>query len=236
MINSRSAAFLLSLASAISYAPAVHAVTYNLATDWSTTSNPNGPWEYLRGSTLLPYQPTSCCGLPPGPSFAPSAAAGTFLPVFFRPGAQGSDFFVHSYDSFNGGAFIGEATLTWTAPVAGPTTVSGYFYYAQAPLQRSNDVTIRMGTVVVASQTVSYLNHADAASRWDFSSPSIDLNAGDVIAITFQRTSGFSAGTVVAGNVIVSSIPEPAQAALLLIGFGTIVATRKLRERRPHPI
>jgi hypothetical protein len=69
----------------------------------------------------------------------------------------GSDVFVHSYDPFNGGTFIGEAVLAWTAPSAGLVDVSGYFYYAQLPQQRSNDIVIRNGPIVVGSQTVSYL-------------------------------------------------------------------------------
>lgn len=223
----RQATATLLIACATAFGPAASAQTYNLAQDWSPTDNPNGPWSYLRGSTLLPYQPTTCCGLPVTTSFAPSHAPGSFLPVFWRPGSAGTDVFVHSYDPFNGGAFIGEAVLAWTAPSAGTVDISGYFYYGQLPQQRSNDIIIRNGTVLLGSQTVSYLNYFDSSHPWDFSFEDVAVSAGDIISVTFQRTAGFSSGSGVGGNIQISLVPEPASALMLVAGLLAIVTIRK---------
>lgn len=213
------ALFVASLLSA----PAT-AATHDWAADWSTTANPNGPWAYLRGQTLLPHQPTTCCGLPPSEAFAPSSVGGTFLPIFYRPGAPGSDVFVHSYDPFNGSSYLGEATLTWTAAQGGLIDVSGYFYYAQLPFQRSNLVTVRLGSTVLGNSTISYLEHATPATRWSFAFDDLAVSAGDVLAVTFQRTPGFSSGSALGGNVaVVSTVPEPTTALLLALGIGLVL-------------
>jgi hypothetical protein len=231
MLTLREATAALLITCATAFAAAASAQTYNLAQDWSPTDNPNGPWSYLRGSTLLPYQPTTCCGLPVTTSFAPSHVPGSFLPVFWRPGSAGSDVFVHSYDPFNGGAFIGEAVLAWTAPSAGVVDISGHFYYGQLPQQRSNDIIIRNGTTVLGSQTVSYLNYFDSSHPWNFSFGGVAVDTGDIISVTFQRTPAFSSGSGVGGNVQISLVPEPTTALMLVAGLVAVVITRKVKSQ-----
>lgn len=228
-ISKATAALLVTCVTAFG-SPAL-AQTYNLAQDWSPTDNPNGPWSYLRGPTLLPYQPTTCCGLPVTTSFAPSHVSGSFLPVFWRPGAAGSDVFVHSYDPFNGGAFIGEAVLAWTAPSTGLADISGHFYYGQLPQQRSNDIIIRNGTTILGSQTVSYQSYFDSSHPWNFSFSSVAVNAGDVISVTFQRTAGFSPGSGVGGNMAISLVPEPMSALMLVAGIAAIALVRNSKRQ-----
>ena len=222
----------LAVAALAAWAPDTSAATDDWAADWSATANPNGPWAYLRGATLLPHQPTTCCGLPPSEAFAPSNVPGRFLPIFYRPGAPGTDVFVHSYDGFNGGGFLGEATLTWTAAHSGEIDVSGYFYYGQLPFQRSDLVTLRLGSTVLGSSTISFLEHATPATRWDFVFDDLAVTAGDVLSVTFQRTPGFSSGSVVGGNVVVvSTVPEPATAGLLALGLVLLAARRRSSSR-----
>lgn len=215
------------IASTLALATTVSAQTYDVARDWSPTNNPNGPWSYLRGSTLLPYQPTTCCGIPPTTSFAPSSVSGSFLPIFWKPDGPGFDFAVHSYDPFNGGTFIGEAVLAWTAPSTGIVDISGHFYYGQLPLLRSNDIIIRSGTTILGSQTVSYQSFFDSSHPWGFSYVGVPVNAGDVVSVTFQRTPGFASGTGVVGDVLVSLVPEPTSAILMSAGLVLLVLLRK---------
>lgn len=213
----------------------VMAQTYNLAEYWSTTQNPVGPWSYRHGSAILPSQPTTCCGLPAVPSFAPSHSPGTFLPVFFRAGGEGTDISVHSYDPFNGGAALGEATLVWTAPSAGLADVSGYFYYTQLPQVRSNDLTVRINGVVLGSEVVSANQHASFADRWSFAFPNLSVDVGDMISVTFVRSPSQFAGSTVTGNLIISSVPEPESVVFMLLGLaivGAIVRRHRLVSRR----
>ncbi len=209
------------------------AVIYDLAADWSTTDNPNGPWSYLNGTALLPNQPTTCCGLPVAPSFAPSHVSGTFLPVFGQA-TPGADIYVHSYDPFNGQAAQGEAVLAWTAPISGLADVSGYFYYSQIPYQRSNDLTVRLGSTVLSTAVLSYLVHQDAANRWEFSFNNLAVNAGDMLTVMFQRSAGQSAGSsdsgnltiaLTAGAVPVGNVPAPPTNALIFAGMAALIVS-----------
>lgn len=209
---------------------ATSAATYDVAADWSTTANPNGPWSYLHGTTLLPNQPTSCCGLPAVPSFAPSAAPGSFLPWFGQVPGSG-EIQVHSYDPFNGAAALGEAVLAWTAPDTGLADISGYFYYGQYTDRRSNDVTIRLGATVLGSAVLSYFDHQDSAHRWNFAFDNLAVTAGDMVTVTFQRSAGYAPGSGDAGNMVVNltPVPEPATYMLLLAGLTTLALARRQR-------
>lgn len=211
---------------------ATPAATYDVAADWSTTDNPNGPWSYLHGATVLPNQPSSCCGLPPVPSFAPSMVPGSFLPWFGHVDGS-SEILVHSYDPFNGALALGEAVLVWTAPESGLADVSGYFHYAQYGDARSNDVTIRLGSTVLGGAVLSYLEHQDAAHPWSFSFDNLAVTAGDMVTVTFQRSAGYWPGSGDAGNMVVklTPVPEPATYALLLVGLTVLVLTRRTRPR-----
>lgn len=204
------------------------AAVYDVAADWSTTDNPNGPWSYLQGTALLPNQPTACCGLPVAPSFAPSHVSGTFLPVFGQA-TPGADIYVHSYDPFNGGAAQGEAVLAWTAPMSGLADVSGYFYYSHFPHQRSNDVTILLGGSVLGSAVLSYLEHQDEANQWNFSFNDLVVNTGDMLTMVFQRSAGQSSGSSDAGNLIITftaaAVPAPPTSALIFAGMAALIVS-----------
>lgn len=222
---------LLIAACAVANLPEAAAETFNLAQDWSATSNPNGPWSYRRGTTLLPYQATTCCGLPQGPSFAPSSVPGSFLPIFFRPAAAGSDIAIHSYDPGNGGVFLGEAILNWASPITGIVNLSGYFYYAQNPQQRSNEVVVRQGTSVLGQATVSFASFQNSANPWNFSFPSLAVSVGDVLSVSFTRSIGQSAGSSVAGNVVVSAVPEVPSMVSMLLGLGLLGVIASVRKQ-----
>ncbi len=167
--------------------------------------------------------------------FAPSSNVGTFLPAFWQENA-GGDVFVHSYDEANGGAFVGEAVLAWTAPTAGTLNFSGYFYYGHGLLQRSNDVYVRNGATLLDSRTISYQNYNDAASPWQFAFNNVSVNAGDVISFTFARTAGFSTGAIVGGNVQVAltptiSVPEPGTTLLMMAGIAAFFLIARSSKR-----
>ena len=69
------AVFGMALIMAVLAGPAGAATDYNLQNDWNNISNPNGPWEYLQGSNVLPPQPVGPIG---APSFAPGYVWGNF--------------------------------------------------------------------------------------------------------------------------------------------------------------
>jgi hypothetical protein len=216
------------------------AATYDLVSDWSS-SNPNGPWAYLQGSTLLPYQP-SVVPLGGNPGFAPCPNYGCFLPLFWQNGGPGSDIFIHSVDAANGDPANGEAMLTWTAPATGTIDISGYLYYGQYGLQRSNDYFLDLGASSLATGTLSYLNASGPANEVHLSFTDLPVTVGEVLSLTLQRSSGEQYGTetgldlTVAESVQRSVVPEPATWVMMVVGLGAVgAAMRFRREELPTP-
>lgn len=199
------------------------AATYGLVAEWNGGPNPNGAWSFLSGSTLLPYW-ASMAPLSGSGGYAPTPNTGAFLPVFWQPGGSGTDVAVHSYDGFNGAGASGEAVLSWTAPITGTIDVSGYFYYGQPSLQRSNDVTVTLGASTLLSTTVSFAQHQDYASRYSFALNDLAVTAGQTLSISFWRSAGYAPGTVTMMDVTVMAepVPEPATYALMLGGLALV--------------
>ena len=79
-----SIAFVAGLSLGAIASPGSATPLYDLNSDWSNTANPNGPWAYYGGTTLLPYDanwtPSGCIL----PAFAPGNASGSYLPVIFQ--------------------------------------------------------------------------------------------------------------------------------------------------------
>src|SRR5262249_5593973 len=139
------------------------AQTYSLRNDWSDTSNPNGPWSYLQGTTVLPHQVSICClstSFGPDPAFggawAPGSQAPGFLPLWAKTiGDRGidstaGDVLVHSVDSANGKPVLGEATLQWTSSASQTVNISGCIWYAHSAFNRSNDWSLTLGSTQLA--------------------------------------------------------------------------------------
>lgn len=208
---------------AVAVALPASAATYDLVADWNGGPNPNGAWSFRSGSTLLPYWASM---LPLGGlgGYAPSPNFGSFLPAFWQSGGGGSDIAVHSYDGFNGGGATGEAVLGWTSPITGTIDLSGYFYYGQATLARSNDVVATLGGSTLLSTTVSHAQHQDYANRYSFALSDLAVAAGQTLSISFARSAGFDPGTVtmMAITVVTHPVPEPAAYALMLGGLALL--------------
>ena len=206
--------------------------TYDLAQDWSS-SNPNGPWAYWQGTKLLPYQP-SVVPLLGNPGFAPSPNYGDFLPLFWQTAGPGSDVYIHSVDSYNGNPGLGEATLTWTAPATGAIDVTGYLYFGQDPLPRSNDYVLSLGGATLQTGTLSDWTANGPANAVDVSFDNLSVTKGEILSLELYRTPGFAPGTEMGLDltVVESSMPEIPVWAMLLVGFGGVgLGLRHRRDR-----
>jgi hypothetical protein len=114
-----------------------HAVSFSLVDDWSNANNPNGPWAYYGGTTLLPFQAdigSLLGGLPYAqPAFAPSITTPPgFLPVVYRaagtvPGLDYSagDVLINTYGGTDSNLSYGEGIIIFTSPVSGIADISG---------------------------------------------------------------------------------------------------------------
>jgi hypothetical protein len=87
-------------------------VGYNLSSDWSTTSNPDGPWTYRPGSSALP--------LVSNYDFGETAPRRAFEHGAVLPG----DVIVHSTGPFDG-VRQGIANVIQTSPGTATIEVSG---------------------------------------------------------------------------------------------------------------
>jgi len=116
--------------------------TFDLTADWSNSANPNGPWSYREGNTVLPLMSTWV--FPGQPAWAPGNVSGNFLPGWFRavPGDTGASFcggcnwqpgdvVVHTNDAFNGNPALGNANVLFTSPISGVADISGLLWNAR---------------------------------------------------------------------------------------------------------
>jgi hypothetical protein len=222
-----SVAFLLLLASP---SVASAATIWDLATDWSDSANPNGPWAYRQGSNALPALAAGGWG--------PGTQPGNFLPFWAKASAdnvagyQTGDIIVHSVDGQNGNPSLGEANVAWTSPISGVIDISGFAFYSQFPLGRSNDFTLMLNSTVLATGTVSSTNGYDRSNPLQFAATGVAVSAGDVVQLVFHRTPGQSDGSIAGvGLTITQTVPEPALASLLAAGSLALVGLRSRTTR-----
>ncbi|HLH98023.1 MAG TPA: hypothetical protein VKW08_23195 [Xanthobacteraceae bacterium] len=205
------------------------ATTYDLVADWnsSPSSNPNGPWVYLQGTTLLLYQsdlvPFGDPGFAPGPNF------GNFLPAFWQPVA-GGDISIHSVDGHNGNPSLGNATLTWNAPADGRINISGYLYYDQIAVERSNDFILSLGGTTLTSGTISYLDQSKTLLSFN----GLSVTSGEVLSLTLERSPGQDNGSITNLDLTVNETvtPLPAAFPLFATGLGVIGLVGWNRKRK----
>lgn len=239
------AAITLAAAAAV---PA-HAVTYDLAADWSDVSNPNGAWSYTQGATPLAHfaQPGD------GNSLNPAAGSGfwgvgptfTSAPFLIRTTQNGSATAPYNDGDFQAGDVIVHATnpgagapvfINWTAPGAGEITFAGSIWYAHSPVSRSAAVTALLDGASLGSVTVS--NGVTRASALSLSGSSLAVAAGDVLAFRFDPSAGQTFGSLAGIALTIdfeaaAAVPEPASWACMIAGFGMAgAASRKHRRLR----
>ncbi|MGE3109345.1 MAG: GC-type dockerin domain-anchored protein [Phycisphaerales bacterium] len=183
------------------------AQVYDLRTDWSETSNPNGAWSYRHGSKPLPHVDAWQRNLGGWTTFQPGWArsedANTRLPFWFQSnGAEAfdndfdpGDIVVHTTDPGNG-VGSGEANVFWTSPGIGLATVSGAVWLGR-DIGRSNQWTLYRGGTSLSSGQVFSGDQYNRASPFDLSTgtggagplQNIHVCRGDDIRLELVRTS-----------------------------------------------
>ena len=211
-----SVALILFLASPICNAEDV----FDLSTDWSDSTNPNGEWTYREGTNALPLVPGWITGQS---AWAPSEFSGNFLPGWFRSTSDGldgldvltGDVVVHSTDSFNGGA-NGPGNVIWTSPDAGTIAIAGAVWMARDLGGRSNDWTIMHNGVPLTGGTISDGDPFDRANPFDFAGGSggaavlqnIPVSEGDVLELEIIKSSTSTFGDFVGVNLQITLMPQ----------------------------
>jgi uncharacterized repeat protein (TIGR01451 family) len=179
-------------------------VTYDLAADWSNTSNPNGVWSYNEGLNPLPLTPfwygqnqpgwAYCCNYPGGFGHVPVWLK---LQSTWGVDLQTGDVAVHSSDSGRGENF-GPANVTWTSPAAGVITISGSAWISRST-DRSNRWTLYLNGASLSSGQMLAGGPYNRSNQFDFSAGSggaaaitnIPVSAGDVVKLEIVKLSTY---------------------------------------------
>jgi hypothetical protein len=211
----------------------VNAAVYDLSSDWSNSSNPNGPWSYNQGSTPLPLVPNfnfgntgwaSSCNQP---AWVPSNATGDYLPAFLKVDAcvtttentqyplanvVAGDVWVHTVDGFNGNPSLGAANVLFTLPAsggAGSYTISGSLWdsLSSSPTSssRPQDWSLFVNGVQVATGVLSGNVFRSQAQTFSMVK---NLNVGDRVELQIVKDPAASAGFIVSINLTITG-PQP---------------------------
>lgn len=221
-----------------------HADVYDITSDWSDSTNPNGVWSYNQGTSPLPHVANWTGGVIsfPQPAWAPSNNPGNFLPVWMKMAADFNsemllgDVIVHSIDFANG---IGNspANVAWTSLIDGIASISGAVWQAR-DIGRSNHWSLSIDGVVVTGGDISAANSSRAVP-FDFTAGSggasaltnISVFAGQVIKLQLDETSTNNFGDFVGVKFSVNVVPEPSTVLLGAFGILGLMLRRNRNER-----
>jgi hypothetical protein len=184
---------------------------YDLKSQWSNASNPNGPWTLLQGATALPADAdwTPLSDTDPAytkkngrhiaqPAWAPGNQAGSFLPGWFKaavnPQTAGADWkrgdiVFHTTDNFNGQG-SGPASVLFTVPAAGKATISGYIYNGRNNLDRDQVWQLLVAGAVVASGDLPGNGSVTRKTPTKFKLPAMSVEAGETIQLIATENGG----------------------------------------------
>ena len=224
---------------------------FDLATDWSDTQNPNGPWAYNEGNNTLPHVDRWLPSFLPGgqPAWATSASGFGHVPAWFKSTVSPptgfdweiGDVVAHSTDNARGES-LGLTNVTWTSPTNGTINISGNAWLG-VDRGRGNQWNLLLNGSIFTSGSISSGDPFNRSNPFDFSAGSggasalqnLPVSSGDVIELQIIKTSG--SGEFTGVNLAIeqfespSSIPEPSSLILIV---GGLLALRIIISSRQH--
>nr|WP_295081654.1 PEP-CTERM sorting domain-containing protein [uncultured Roseateles sp.] len=220
--------------------------SWDLAADWSDTVNPNGAWSLNQGASPLPnvasFTAAGTSAIPAQPAWAPSNAAGNYLPMWMKARAtvadswQVGDVLVHSTDSSNG-VGNGIANVTWTSPFSGTAKVSGALWEIR-DIGRANVWTLFHNGAALATGTLVDGDGHGRLNPETFLFSGLAVSAGDVlmlaVASAFPRAGELAGVNFTIAQV--SAVPEPATYLLMLGGIAALAIGLRRQGRVRAPI
>jgi len=212
-------------------------VTFDLASDFSASQNPNGAWSLgwmAPGSTAfnLYTTPFAAFGLslnewrglfpdnngsaPPDVMFNPTdtpitVSDTTWLPhqITFHPGEQGE-----------------RSVVRWTSSLTGSASLASAFEgrsgFATSGVEIYQNSTLLFSGLVLGTGAASQLSFA----------ASLTLQAGDTIDFRVNYGNGDWASDTTQIGAIITPVPEPAPASLLALGMGALLGFGFYRRKR----
>lgn len=199
--------------------------TFSLSGNWSDAHNPNGPWSYRQGSTILKsVNPWDGAGTAfvgcKQPAWAPSDTAGDFLPAIMKvnacsaeflnslsspaSGTRAGDIVVHTVDGGNGNPALGLANILFKLPVGndGRYQISGMAW--DATLDEPGRPQTWKILVNGTQRTSGYLNAVVPRAKAETFNIAVDLVAGDTVQLAFETDAG--SGYFVGANMTITPV------------------------------
>ncbi|HTL49000.1 MAG TPA: hypothetical protein VL688_13145 [Verrucomicrobiae bacterium] len=217
--------------------------SFDLQADWSDVLNPNGPWSYRQGDTVLPATIEPDYGDGIINVWAPPLLFGKFpvAPMLFKLTQQAANFYGTIYNTPmqageivtitapNNGEPLDPAVLAnyrWTAPAAGNYDISSKIapWIEGNPFEEDYNWKLFINNTLLASNDFDQTAGFTRANPDQFSILNQFLNLGDVIklqlgTVTPQGSNSFDATFVTNLTINPSSfaatVPEPSTAFLM---------------------
>lgn len=220
------------------------AITYDLKTDWSNISNPNGVWSLNKGTTALPFAPNWSPGQDawadatfPNTGHVPVLlkAEQTFITQFSLD-LQVGDIAMHGRCCSDLNS-VDEANVTWTSDLNGVATISGATWWGGF-VGRNVDWSIYINNALVTGGNIGDGDAFDRTNPFDFATGSgaagvltFNTMVGDVVR--FEATKGPGSpfdhfiGVDLTIDVTPSAIAEPGTLALFGLGLAGLGIARR---------
>lgn len=238
---------LLPLVTALCCTAAQAATVYDLSSDFSNASNPNGVWSFTQGSTPLEHYSSSTANtLNPAlangywgtgsnlnvntPEVAKATTNGSTTGAYSNADFLNGDVILHSTNPGTGAPLF----INWTAPAAGTIDVSGLTWYAHSPVSRSNDVLVTLGANTLTNGVVSNSTNNGRSNAFSYSFSGLAVSAGTVLSVRYTPTSGQTSGSIAGLSETVtftaSPVPESSTWALMAAGLGLLASVAQRRQ------
>lgn len=227
-------------------------LVYDLAGDWSHTSNPNGVWSYNKspGVPLTDFvadydanhldwfaspQPAWAAVEPQLPGHVPLWMkvvsvnnVGWDMPV--------GSVIMHGAEHLSPAVWPG---ATWTSPVSGTVTISGGVWMPQN-LGRTMDWQILLDSTLMTDGRISSGDPYSSSNIFSFvdgsggsSALTFPVNVGDVVTFQADRPFGTGDQLGVEFSLSVEAVPEPSTYALGVIGLVALVFVAHRAKSKP---